>query len=440
MKYRRIQSQPHANAWVFRIALAGLTSVGPTVGCGSEDESRRQNPGMASSASPDSDTEDDSSSGVVPESEPHTADESDNTAPLDGDDFSEDTTSPPENSEEGAKEACHEDAGCHPELGTLSPFPVCSAAEPCTEAREPVTTASDVPACGRFWLSDGPPLTWTDSNGLERYSCVFTPSDAGPINRRPLIIWLHGGYDDADSVYDATNFRAHAEDYVFENGRVGFVLASVQGRNLRWAEYTGVNDGRAHDFLHWDLASPSANPDVAHLDALIDRLVASGAVDPDRIHLMGWSAGGFMSQLYGIARHETPTPGGNYVASVAVYSAANPFASLGGCARDPQPPTLLPIFTVGRDCDIVLCTEAHADVSVSDDPLGMSMNQWVDLLELDFGNSAVERLILDRRGNMVDDCAPASQCTRQAAELNHIRWVGPEIELQMLGFLNSHPR
>jgi len=44
--------------------------------------------------------------------------------------------------------------------------------------------------------------------------------------------------------------------------------------------------------------------------------------------LMGWSNGGFFSQFYGMARHKTATQGGNRIAAVVAFTAADPFNNI----------------------------------------------------------------------------------------------------------------
>jgi poly(3-hydroxybutyrate) depolymerase len=77
-----------------------------------------------------------------------------------------------------------------------------------------------------------------------------------------------------------------------------------------------------------NLDSPSTNPDIARVDALIDTVVGQGMVDSRRIYVMGWSNGGFFAQLYVLARHATATPDGQRVAAAAVFAAANPFEDI----------------------------------------------------------------------------------------------------------------
>src|SRR5262249_27677413 len=120
-----------------------------------------------------------------------------------------------------------------------------------------------------------------------------------------------------------------------------------------------------HDFLMRDFGSPSCNPDIMNLDLLIDALVESRMVDPKRIYVMGHSNGAIFGQMYAIARHVQPTPGGNRVAAAAVYAGFDPFSNLTptqspSCRLATYPATDVPIFQLHRACDsIVPCDDAQ---------------------------------------------------------------------------------
>ncbi len=148
-----------------------------------------------------------------------------------------------------AVEADMSSGACEPVLGVPEPLPVCATESPCVGMREQdITTASDPPSCqgsrpGTLRFRDGPPRTWEDAGGVTRYACVYTPAEATSSAPRPLLVWLHGGDDDADSAYDGTTLRARAEDVALsgDEAQPGFVLASVQGRNLEWEELSGLS-------------------------------------------------------------------------------------------------------------------------------------------------------------------------------------------------------
>ncbi len=356
-------------------------------------------------------------------------------------------------------------ADCDPSIGATAPLPVCSSDNPClapspTDDRDLIEAASDAPLCAtsdadRPPFDDGPPRQWTDPDGVLRSSCLYVPDGAGPDAPRPLVVFLHGAFGSADNVYDATSLRSKASDFDLsgEPSRPGFVLLSVQGRNLHWPT-ADPRDGAHHDNFHRDLAVPSGNPDVANLDRLIDELVAGGAVDPSRIFVTGWSNGGFFAQLYAIARHEVATPGGNHVAAAAVFSAADPFhgARHGeepSCRLDPYPTSEVPVFVVGRACDLVACdADQAAGLEADGVPVapGFVAETWLDDLAGRVGDPNAERRIVNGFGVEVDSCTGPALCGPAIATLSHVRWPdgvadgsGVDHEADMLRFLAESP-
>jgi predicted esterase len=300
-------------------------------------------------------------------------------------------------------------------------------------------------------FTDPAPLSRTDGDGITRYACLYSPPTATTSSQRPLLVFFHGSFDDADAPYDTTLLRQKAIGYDLtgDPARSGFFLLSINARNLHWPTTT-PEDGAKADTFHRDLASPSKNPDLENFDAFVDQLVASGSVDAKRIYVSGWSNGGRFAQMVGIARHQTATPGGNRVAAAAVYSAADPFnntekSQAPSCALDPYPTSQLPVLLIGRACDVLPCDEAQAaaleTAGMVVEP-GDVMSTWVDDLSTKIGTPSVERLILSGTGQIVPSCA--GSCNPTAALLNHVNWpdgVGGQgdHEPAMLDFLKQHP-
>lgn len=356
--------------------------------------------------------------------------------------------------------------------GLPAPLDLCTQTNPCTRPAPglgvtEITEPSDVPVCftsaeaqqaGRAFHDDGAPLHHRDANGIDRYACLYQPPGASASAPRPLLVFLHGGGTGmASNVYNLTSLRTKAASYLLSGDvtRPGFFLLSLQGRNLHYPTYN-PRDGRHHDFYYRDLRTPSNNPDVVNLDRHIDDLVASGAVDPQRIYIMGWSNGGFFGQMYGIARHAQPTPGGNRVAAVVPYTAADPFHNTNrdqvpSYQLDPYPTSTLPIFSVSRSCDVVACNQAQADwfetgFGTVTEP-GHVVDPWITQdLPNKIRNPNTLWRIVDRNGQHVNMCASNAQCTPSLGLLNHIRWPdgvadgsGIDHEPVMLDFLRDHP-
>jgi poly(3-hydroxybutyrate) depolymerase len=353
---------------------------------------------------------------------------------------------------------------CNPTTGLDRPLPACTSSDVCLRPGKELGVASidsqgDPPLCrttagGRPVFDDGPPLAWTGADGITRYACRYRHPQASPTEPRPLVVFLHGGNGTADTAYDFTSLRSKAEAAGLSGdpARAGFHLLTIHGRNVHYPTLA-PRDGRHHDFYFRDLASPSSNPDIANLDRLIDDLAATGEVDGRRIYLMGWSNGGFFSQMYGIGRHVTPTPGGNRVAAVVAFTAADPFHNIHpdqdpSCQLAPYPTSALPILLIGRACDVVACDEAQAQVlraaGFECEP-GHVVGTWEADLAAKVQDPNVERLIVSGLGDLVQACTHDG-CTPTAATLNHVRWPdgiadrsGNDHEPALLDFLARHP-
>ncbi len=354
---------------------------------------------------------------------------------------------------------------CAPGVGLSEPIPKCSAGDPCTDLLltysrlsppvDRLDTPSDAPTCatssfgtGRGYpaYTDDAPRMWMDADGVNRYWCEVRPSGTGVASPRPLLIYTTGSGGHAGTVYDATLLRDKQPDYDLSGdpARPGFVLASVQPRNLHWPT-VDPQEGTKFDSQYRDLASPSTNPDIAFVDHIIDSLVDEGVVDPQRIYLMGWSNGGRFSVFYGIARHGTSTPGGNHVAAVANFSAGDPFGppTVGDldCQAAPYPTAALPYYLISRTCDAIACDAAQDSGLVP----GNVVEPWVEVLRSEIGADVTWQRI-DDNGVPRAACAIAGLCGTLRQITNHIRWPdgiadgsGRDHEPAMLDFLRDHP-
>lgn len=359
------------------------------------------------------------------------------------------------------------DAGpyCLDGVGLARPVPVCSTAEPCTELLasyalldppvDRIETASDRPVCGTTsvgigrgqpMFDDGAPSTWTDPDGVDRFWCEHRPAGTSSTSPRPVVIWVPPSGSTADGLYDTTSLRSKAPTYDLSGDptRPGFILVSIQPRNLRWPT-ADPQQGTKSDSFFRDLGAPSTNPDIALLDHVVDALVSEGVADPARIFVSGWSNGARMSGLYGIARHGTPTPGGNQIAAVANYSGGDPFApptfADEACRGVPYPTSTVPFLLVSRTCDEIACNAAADDMAVP----GNVVEPWVTALRDQIG-ADVTWVRIDDDGVERAACAIAGLCGPTRALLNHVRWPdgvgdrsGNDLEPRMLDFLRDHP-
>jgi poly(3-hydroxybutyrate) depolymerase len=353
---------------------------------------------------------------------------------------------------------------CNPVSGFGAPLPTCSAADPCDRPLDPargrITRPTEVPRCRTTNpayppFDDGAPSRRAGIDGTARYACAYAPPDAAT-TPRPLLLFFHGSSGTADAVYDATLLRQKAETYDLSGDprAPGFVLVSVQGRNLHWPNAT-PQDGSKHDIYYRDLSTCSTNPDFAEADRRIDEWVASGRVDASRIYVSGWSNGARFAQAYAIARHETPTPGGHRVAAAAVYAGADPFGDtidgqVPSCRLAPYPTSDVPLLLVSGWCDLMPCDAQQlaglsAEIGIAP---GSLMSAWVEDLATEVGNPHVSWRTIRGTGDETLACMPADLCTATVALAVHAEWpdgiagaAGGVVdwEPELLDFLRSHP-
>jgi predicted esterase len=353
---------------------------------------------------------------------------------------------------------------CIQGVGLKQPSNVCSINQVCTdlvpiyEIFNPtltyIDTASDEPFCGtsergimsgRPYYYDGEAHRWIDVDGITRYWCEARPVNTSRGSPRPLLIWVTGSGGNAGSLYDATSLRNKLQsfDLTGDPTRPGFILVSIQPRNLHWPT-VGSQDGTRSEIYYRDLHSPSTNVDIAFVDYLIDSLVAEGVVDTNRIYLMGWSNGARFTALYAISRHQQTTPGGNQIAAVANYSGGDPYASFDytkpECAASNLPKTPIPYFMVSRQCDLVACDE-KTDLAVTP---GSVAEPWISSLRNEIG-AETSWLLIDSLGKQSFSCAVKEHCTSSEALLGHLHWPdgiddtgGVDHEPTMLQFLADH--
>ena len=372
---------------------------------------------------------------------------------------------------------------CNTSTGLRAPLPACSSDAVCTRVASElnlvmIDTPTTTPDCD---LAVWDERLTQDILGFTRDACIRRPPGASASSQRPLVLWFHpGGAGTADLAATETGLinKADTFDLTGDPARPGFILVSVQGRNLRFPT-AAPRDGHHHDFYYRDLDSPSTNPDIANVDALIDALLQEGIVDPDRIYVVGWSNGAFFSQLYAIARHTTPTAGGNRVASAAVFATANPF---GDVSWDPFNETIndgstscnlaiplstVPIHIVHRSSDAAVACDTIQAACFSTEP-GYTTDQWITqatqaglpvtgLLLGGIESGSVAALDVEALGGCTDYSGgcPLGDCKTDLfgdtclSFVNHTRWpdgvynnfpfTGIDREIDMLQFLRNNP-
>jgi polyhydroxybutyrate depolymerase len=188
--------------------------------------------------------------------------------------------------------------------------------------------------CGRFDRAGKESVVTMTWDGLSRKAILYTPKALQNQREVPVVIFLHGGGGKAENV-ERYGIREYADQY-------GFILVAPDGTGSlplhTWNGGSWQVDGETQSCC--GSAVRNDVDDVGFIDALIDRLIADYAVDPDRIYVTGFSNGAIMG--YRVACELS-----DRVAAVAV--AAPP-----GLTDDCDPSRAIPLLhMIGTDDDRV---------------------------------------------------------------------------------------
>ena len=123
-------------------------------------------------------------------------------------------------------------------------------------------------------------VQWRAPDGREVEGVLELPPDAKPGERLPLVVEIHGGPTGSSLLQ-------------FQFWIYGRVLLPAKGYALLSPNYRG-STGYGDDFLE-ELVGRENDIEVADILAGVDAMVASGIADPDRLGVMGWSNGGYLT-------------------------------------------------------------------------------------------------------------------------------------------------
>lgn len=126
-------------------------------------------------------------------------------------------------------------------------------------------------------------ISWSSRDGLEIEGVLTTPKDVDWNKKYPLLVFIHGGPDWASFPIHSSCFN---EKYPIEPFiEKGFIVLEPNYRG---------SSGYGNDFLkanYRNLGIGDYEDVISGVDALVDR----GIADQDRVGVMGWSQGGFIS-------------------------------------------------------------------------------------------------------------------------------------------------
>jgi dipeptidyl aminopeptidase/acylaminoacyl peptidase len=132
----------------------------------------------------------------------------------------------------------------------------------------------------RFALPTQERIEWKGADGVRVEGLLYYPIDYAAGTRYPLVVQTHGG-------------PAASDKFGFGSWNSYVQVLTGRGYAVLKPNYRG-STGYGNAFLR-DMVGHYFNQ--AHLDVLagVDRVIAMGVADPDRLAKMGWSAGGHMT-------------------------------------------------------------------------------------------------------------------------------------------------
>lgn len=123
-------------------------------------------------------------------------------------------------------------------------------------------------------------VRWKAPDGRDVEGILELPPDAKPGERLPMVVEIHGG--------PTASSLLQLQYWIY-----GRVLLPAKGYALLSPNYRG-STGYGDEFLE-ELLGRENDVEVADILAGVDWAVASGIADPDRLGVMGWSNGGYLT-------------------------------------------------------------------------------------------------------------------------------------------------
>jgi dipeptidyl aminopeptidase/acylaminoacyl peptidase len=155
---------------------------------------------------------------------------------------------------------------------------------------EKTTKLTDVnPELGALSLGELEAISWRSFDGMEIWGLLLTPSNASPGRRLPLLTYIHGGPGGGVTYGLFPQFMTgigQVDPYPTEAmASAGYAILFPMPRG-------GAGYGEAGQRM---IVNSWGEGDYKDIMAGVDKLVADGIADPDRLGVMGASYGGFMT-------------------------------------------------------------------------------------------------------------------------------------------------
>jgi dipeptidyl aminopeptidase/acylaminoacyl peptidase len=147
------------------------------------------------------------------------------------------------------------------------------------------------PQTGNWRLPVVRRVTWQGADGVPVSGILELPWGHRPGTRLPLVVGIHGGPTAA--VLSALDF----------NSSLGRTWLPARGYAVLCPNYRG-STGYGDRFLE-ELNGRENDLDVSDIVAGVQHLVGEGIADPERVGVMGWSNGGYLSNCL-ITRKDLP--------------------------------------------------------------------------------------------------------------------------------------
>jgi dipeptidyl aminopeptidase/acylaminoacyl peptidase len=134
----------------------------------------------------------------------------------------------------------------------------------------------------RFALPRQEPFEWKGADGATVEGLLFYPADYDPSRRYPLVVQMHGGPTESDKFGSGAGLL---QNYFPVLTGKGYVVLRPNYRGSAGYSNAAFRDLVGHYFnnMHLDII------------AAVDALIAKGVADPECLVIMGWSAGGHLT-------------------------------------------------------------------------------------------------------------------------------------------------